>query len=596
MKITELKLKNFGVYEEKLFRFSKFSVLLDKNGTGKSTVLRALNFALDGDYKEDMVREDQTEMSVSIAFENGLIVTRAVKNGKVAHRMGYDNTTRASTKEKVNTAIAEMTNTDMENLKVVASSSDIFRMKPDELANFFMSNIPNTMTTDKAISYIEDITPPAEKKVRSLLPADGEFGIETIRNVYDALYEERRDLTKVIRNDQLVIGNYDFNVSIRESKAVQEDLAKAMKRIGEMEARNKQVKEWNQLRDKRTQTLETLRKIQNEVKEIVVTGIPKGEKERQMVHGQLKQNVDTVTSQIVELNRNIAATEPVIRNTESIIARLKEGMCPQLKGMKCPNDWSGKIHDFEAYLGQLNTSLNNGRNQLESKKKELADTKAKLDEFERQLQLLAKKQSLTERFKALRPTLQDLPEEPKPVDMNRVLLEKSDLEKELRLSLRHEQLLEVYKTLPEKNETYRILERLVEAFSPKGDILTKNLKFYLDFFEKQINEKAAELGYVIHFDSKNGLFIQIGKKGHPAVGINNASGGEKAIALFLLLDLFNSITGVNLLFFDEVEVLDSDVFEALICLIKEKMPDYDHIVIAGVDHTDTMNTIKKYFS
>lgn len=594
MKIKNLCLKNFGIYEEKNFQFNTISVLLDKNGAGKSTVLRALNFALDGDFKKDMVREGQTEMAVSITFDSDLTVMRIVKNGLVTHKMGYGKP-KTSTKEKVNSAIAEMTNTTMDSLKVVASSSDIFAMKPEELSIFFMSNIPKVMTTEKAISYIEDITPSAEQKIRSLLPVE-EFDISVINKVYETLYEERRELSKIIRNDRLIIGNYDFSAAVRSSEEVQQDLTNEIKHLGELESRSKEVAEWQKLKKKRTATLMQLKELQAQVKEIVVTGIPETKEDQEHCRSRLKKDVDDLNEQIIAYSRNLASIEPAIQATTQIIERLKEGMCPQLKGMKCPNNWTSKIQELNGQLSKMKESYVAGSRELTTKKKEFEDAKRKLSDFEKQKQLFEQRQLLVERYRTLRPTLQELPAEPAPVDASSIHARKAELEKELNTALRHEQLVAIHKQLPAKEETLKLLEKLVNAFSPKGEILSKNLKFYLDFFEKQINVKATKLGYVIQFDCKNGLVIKIGKTGRPVVNINLASGGEKAVALFLLLDLFNSITGVNLLFFDEVEVFDTEVFEKLLDLIKENVSDYDHIIIAGVDHKDTLDSINKKLS
>ena len=71
------------------------------------------------------------------------------------------------------------------------------------------------------------------------------------------------------------------------------------------------------------------------------------------------------------------------------------------------------------------------------------------------------------------------------------------------------------------------------------------------------------------------------------------SAGEKAVAIFLLLDLLNSFTGIRLLFFDEVEMLDNKVWEALLKLVEEKKGSYDHIVITGVNHDDTMEAVDR---
>lgn len=592
MIIEKLLLKNFGIYESKEFLFQRISVLLDRNGAGKSTVLKALNFALDGDFEDGMVRDGENEMSVSVRFGTGLVVQRQVKNGRVTHRMGYDKL-KAATKEAVNSAVAAMTGTTMDKLRVIASSSDLFKMKPEELAKFFMGNIPNMMTADKVISYLDDVNPDMEKKVRYILP-QGEFSQEAIDTAYKELFNERTILARDIKSDKSKIMGYDFEISIRSSGIIQEELTEVLKRIGELESYAVQKKQWEKLKEQRQETLDTLHTIQQEYQAIVVPDIPQDVEKRKAYRVQLEQTIDLLTEQITELKQNIASVESMIVNTKQIILKLQEGFCPQLHGMKCPNDWSGKIHEFESSLLKLKENSASCKKKKDEKQNELSAAKAKLQDFDAQCHLLERKQALMSKFIDLRPTLQELPEEPKTVDMDSVLNRKSSLEEELKIALRHEQLTSVKNGLPVKEKVYDVLDRLVSAFSPKGEVLEKNLKYYLSFFEEQINAKAKELGYQIVLKSQNGLMIKIGKTGKPAVKLDHASGGEKGIALFLLLDLLNSITGINLIFLDEIEILDREVLEKLMELVTGKLDHYDHIVIAGVNHSDTIDVMKEY--
>ena len=110
-----------------------------------------------------------------------------------------------------------------------------------------------------------------------------------------------------------------------------------------------------------------------------------------------------------------------------------------------------------------------------------------------------------------------------------------------------------------------------------------------------MNESAVKMGYTISLDMDYGLRICIGRLGKNPVDVSNSSAGEKAVAIFLLLDMLNSFTGIRLLFFDEVEMLDNYVWKSLLMLVEEKKADYDHIVIAGVNHTDTMEAVKEVF-
>lgn len=170
---------------------------------------------------------------------------------------------------------------------------------------------------------------------------------------------------------------------------------------------------------------------------------------------------------------------------------------------------------------------------------------------------------------------------------------KAALDGELNGAITRENLLAVKNALPEQEEQLNVLEALTSAFSKKGSVMENNTKVYLGFFEQQMNESAIKLGYVISMEMENGLHVRIGRNGRTPVDVDACSAGEKAVAIFLLLDLLNSFTGIRLLFFDEVEMLDNKVWEALLKLVEEKKGSYDHIVITGVNHDDTMEAVDR---
>ena len=74
MKIKELSIKNFRGIEDLTLRLENFTVLIGKNGVGKSSILHALNFFRESNYKlknEDFYkREVNRSIEVSIVFDN----------------------------------------------------------------------------------------------------------------------------------------------------------------------------------------------------------------------------------------------------------------------------------------------------------------------------------------------------------------------------------------------------------------------------------------------------------------------------------------------------------------------------------------------
>ena len=74
MKIKEISLKNFRGIEDLTLKLNDFTVLIGKNGVGKSTILHALNFFRESNYKlksEDYYkRELNRSIEVSLVFDN----------------------------------------------------------------------------------------------------------------------------------------------------------------------------------------------------------------------------------------------------------------------------------------------------------------------------------------------------------------------------------------------------------------------------------------------------------------------------------------------------------------------------------------------
>ena len=122
---------------------------------------------------------------------------------------------------------------------------------------------------------------------------------------------------------------------------------------------------------------------------------------------------------------------------------------------------------------------------------------------------------------------------------------------------------------------------------------------YMNIFENVINKRADELGTGIKakFIAEQGVnyFIQINTK----VGFlpfDSLSHGEQTIAMFLLLDMLNTLCGTKLLLMDDLNHLDPNSLDTLMSLITSTpvINDYDHIFISSVNNTDMINVVSKY--
>lgn len=586
MKILKIKLVNFQSYKEEEILMKDVMVILRENGAGKSAFLKALNFALCGEGCDDsMIMQGEDEMRVSIFFDNSLIVERKRKRGNntITHRMGYGKT-KNSTKDAVNAEISKLCNAEMPSIKVIASSRELFEMKPDALADFIMKHIPNRMTITDVISYIPDITDRMKKEVEKQLPAEGEFGHEEVYNAFLFFDNQRKDLAREVKLNKAKITGYDFSVPVRASAEVREDLATVLKEMGAYEEKIRVVKDYQARKANRENTIASLKTLQTQYNAIVAT---KPNPERKMYLD--KRETELVG--VIDSNKSsIWEAQSACSNLQKTIAALKNGLCPQVSGFRCDHDWSPVIFQFETNISQMQGNIAKFQNLSSAAEEELRRMREEKVGYENNLRAYNDKCAKYQTFNTLKKTLIPLPEEPKMPEGN-LEERKTALDRELNASITREGMLSVKNALPEQEESLKVLEALTAAFSKKGPVLEGNTKTYLAFFEQQMNESAVKLGYTIRLAMENGLHVCISRNGKNPVDASNCSAGEKAVAIFLLLDILNSFTGIRLLFFDEVEMLDNDIWRALLNLVKEKKNDYDHIVIAGVNHSDTMEVV-----
>ena len=77
------------------------------------------------------------------------------------------------------------------------------------------------------------------------------------------------------------------------------------------------------------------------------------------------------------------------------------------------------------------------------------------------------------------------------------------------------------------------------------------------------------------------------------ISFDSLSGGEKACVTFVLLSMLSQLSGYNILIMDELSVLDKEIFEKLIKLIKSNENEFDMCMIACVNHSDIVELLNE---
>lgn len=448
MKLKELYVKNFGCYEEEIFQIPHIMVMLKENAQGKTTFLQALNFALCGNYQERMMRKGCTEMEVSLTFQDGFCVKRRRKSGVTSSAMGDNKKPTFQSKEIVDAAVIQHCGSKkMEFVKVIASSKELFEMKADSLAKFLMDNIPNVLSIEDVLSYIEDITPQMETEIRRILPASGEFGQESILNAYRCFDETRKELAKTLKIEKAKIDGYDFSKKYRSPDMIKEEYNRVLAELGSLNEKKKLQVHYEQQNQVRQKQLEKLRDLKERFNAIQAT-CPNEEYFEELIRNETTQRQFESS-----LQSDIATYSQQIFQQHEIIASLKKGLCPQIKDMRCPNNWRPVIHKLQTQCESLQKKLTEKQTALGNCKKELDNLSNKKQAYMSNKERALKKQALFQEFTSLKQNLTARPPEIEFIDTQALTGQKKKLESELQESMKFQTIF--YKGIMPSEKGFR---------------------------------------------------------------------------------------------------------------------------------------------
>ena len=575
--IKRLELENVTCFDRKTFDLSKINFLFSSNGTGKTSFMKALNYALTGDYPEGLKKNGAETCSVKAVFEDGFFVERRKTQRSAVSRIGAGPDSKQVTKEAANAQLVRYLGGNENSIRVIASSSALFAMPAEKLGKFIMDNIPGTMDSDIVVSYISGCTPQMEEIVKNALPR-GKFGQKEIEDACKTVDMKRLELSREIRQDKAKTAGFNLNTTVRPVDEIRKDLDALSEKCGELKALQKAADDYNRLKAERERIINSLLALKEEYNSI------KAEKPDQEIIRRISKEETEARENVINNTRTAEASAIVRKNALEIIASLQKGFCPQVEGVRCPKDWSAKINELEKQVHETEKAIETAKSLIERYNKRLEELAMEKEAYNANAVAYEKKVGTYKRYVSLKENIPTLPSEiPTVPDKDGLELKKSQLEEEYREAAVFYETKKTAEGLPLKEKVFSDYESVVKALSPKGEVMKKSLEYYLSFFSSQLKEKAEKIGYDFSFYFEDGLRIMIGKKGKEKVDIAFSSSGEHACAVFLLIDLLHQITGINILMMDEMESLDAETFTKLVALVKD-YGEFDQVFFAGVDH------------
>lgn len=581
MKLNRIKIEN---YRGQNFDFvpGHLNIMLKGNGSGKTSLCDAIRYGITGMMPKDDVRN----MSVSITYENGLETERT--RGKVTTcKSGGRRTTETGVNSDILDTIGVQS---LEDVKIAGSGEFLSNLKPEELLKWLFQYIPERLDFDMVMDYFPALTDEIESECALIFPLMPEkFEIQEIEKAYKYFYDERKALSASQRNLDGMIKNLNPTPPDRTLSEIEQDLTvlaicerenaeyakKQEAYVSAKQKREKQEKEICILTEQLSHIPAPEKPLENELKVM----------ESRRIDAENKRS---------DRNEKLAIVKNNIRLFKQTLDELNTQVCPISKNLICTTDKT-----------RIKTEIEDAIKRNQSVQVDLEKKITLLDEVIRKTcedrEAYSKKKQVYDAYQQnllkltlLKDNLIIIPEEPvlsgstEELNQRKYLLnkEKANLEDFSKKTA-------LKKQLDGLNHKINVYTTILKALEDKGEVKNAIMKHYMSTFIDVCNERAEEFapGYAFNLVPENGIRILVQT---PSNGgfypIESLSCGENLVAMLILMDMANQLSGSRILFLDNVEALDEDRLECLRDLIERTgfQDAYDHIFICGVNHSDVV--------
>ena len=591
MKIKTLQINNFEGFEgtfEYEFK-SPLNAICLKNGAGKTSFLNALRYGITGIKPAGrMINNNASSGAVGLTFHDGTGIIRQDFTDKSSR---FYLNRRPVTKKALDESLQSRAGVVQGTMKIATSADVLAGLKPQEFGDLLLSYIPESLTKEELIQMIGTLTDEEKNQIEKFFP-DDTFGTEKLDEFHRHISDLRKTLNKKMSECETYLNYYNkIPATSKTKEELEKDLDELNKKQGGLNLYNEQKKNYDLLVKQKREHDENIARLEKEIKEI---GELKVDEE---AYKKTQEYIVTTKEQVREIEKNISSFEQLVKTLKKALEDISKPICPLSEKLKCTTDKSVIRGEIEKSLEDGNMSIEENTKKRDALKKNLDEADKFISDTDNKRKLLKDKADKEETLKKLKAEEIKVPKEPQKV-------EQADLSKDIKAVVdalsylkNAEDIKKVKEFVEQQRPVLDAYNNLVKIFAPKGLVKEKVAEYYMTAFEDQCNKKAKELlpDMSLKFVSSAGISVLTDINGDGNyVPFEGLSGGERSYVLFILLDMINCLTGLRMMFLDELSVLDKYSFETLVKIVKEHEDDYDLIILAGSEHDDDLETLNKY--
>lgn len=573
----------------------KREIFLGQNGTGKTSILEAIRFGITGDYPANPIRKGHEKAYVNIKPKGLGMIERYLNDGK-PNQIRYNGT--LTTQKSVNDLIRDVSGINPDTLKVITSGEIIRAMNAGELSKFLTESglLPLSIDADEVCDRC-GLSAKASEEVKLFLPPMPEkFGLDELSSAYDDFFDRRQFLARSLKEEKIK-AEWTAPVPARTLAAIDKDIAAMSGASSEIAAYEAAKKIYDEAVLRRNRQMSEIKALEEKLSGSSCAAPDVNKKKNAEVQLQKLANEEA------SLSGTITVLEKNLKLSKKIISDLSSPCCPISSKIVCSTDKSAAKDEVEETIKCTEAELEKSIKTLSEIKSKEVVFKKQIEDYNKAYDAYQSFCAASEKIKALRSALiplPTLPAEPKKLKADTVTI--NALNKERSEIVAYELSREAEKKADDLKKKLDVVSEIVAALNPKGGVREKVIAFGLAPLVDYCNERAdlMGLGISIKIVALEGSRIYCKTKGSSGeyIPLESASSGQKALVMFLILDMMNALSGLGILFLDGLEVLDDDAFDALLNVLEtaESEKTYQHIFMSAVSHADTIVVVKKHAS
>lgn len=587
MKINTLKIKNFRGIPDMEISLERISFFTGPCGAGKTSVLKAFNFALTGDVKKDDIREQSDRASATIVFEDQSSIQRICKQSAPTQvKVNGKNSTAKAAGEFLQAKLG--TSTDIFQAMCKTDFFEILSQK--EQTEFFLSILPTKISFEKLCEFIGENNKKLTEEEKTTLKTafaniSDPFGLDEIDMAYKYFYQKRKEKKAFVENLK-PRAVFDMSILPEESKEnLQKSLEDVIRKETLAKEYQKNLNEYNRQVKMKADSDVRLKKLKEEYQKYssVEKPDPDYKEKQESEKKQFENAIHNCQTAISTIKGNLELLEKTLKS-------LNTNVCPISSRLICTSDRTPLKLEFEDQIQKSNEGIKKNTDFIKRCEKEVQIRTERLDAYQKQQISYNNKKNLHDQIQNYVPiTVMEKPEEVKAPDM----MVKQEIQSKISKYTSFENAKKAKCELEGEQKKLRILENLVLYLDSKTGVRGYILKKVVEPFTKMCNQKASKFHNMelkISFD--NGIeFYGKTENSNGFVPIHRLSSGEHVFATYLLCTLIHQITKASYLVIDNMDKLDAKSFKLFVELLEDDT-SYDNIILGAVNHDDTLEQLK----